>query len=123
MADSPDTLMKEFVDAFVAGDLDAIVDLYDEDATYAVSSMEIVAHGRDEIRKAYEGLLAMGKVIGMDIESRDVLESGDLAATHMTGTLHLRFAGADEDMAMPIRGTEVMRKGADGQWRYVIDDV
>jgi uncharacterized protein (TIGR02246 family) len=105
--------------AFLAGDADAIAELYEEDAIFAAPSMEIVARGRPAIREAWAAIVARGKADAVDIIERDEQIVGDIAYAHQHGVIHGRFDGEPADL--PFRTTEVMRRGADGTWRYVVD--
>ena len=106
--------------AFLAGDADAIAELYAEDAVFAMPSAEIFAKGRPAIREAWVALGALGDVEAVDIIERDETVVGDVAYAHQHGVIR----GTDPEgqpMEIPFRTTEVMRRGADGTWRYVID--
>ncbi|MEY2461025.1 MAG: hypothetical protein QOG30_2855 [Acidimicrobiaceae bacterium] len=105
--------------AFLAGDADAIADLYEEDATLALPSMEILARGRGAIREAWAGLIALGPVHSIDVDEHDQTIVGDVAYAHLAGVMHGEMGG--EKVDIPFRATEVQRRGADGTWRYVID--
>jgi uncharacterized protein (TIGR02246 family) len=105
--------------AYLAGDADALAALYDDDAIFVMPSMEIVAKGRDAIRGAWAGLIAMGSAQEIEITERDEVISGDVAYAHQTGVIRGEMGG--ERVEIPFRTTEVMRRGADGTWRYVID--
>ena len=105
--------------AFIAGDLDGIMEVYEDDAVFVMPSMDIVARGTAEIRAAWAGLLAMGSVESIDIIERDERIDGNTAYAHQHGVLKAEMGG--ESVEIPFRATEVMRRGADGNWRYVID--
>ena len=105
--------------AYLAGDADAIADLYEDDAIFVMPSMDIVATGRDAIRNAWAGMLALGESDSIEIIERDEQIVGDVAYAHQHGVIRGRIGGEPADV--PFRTTEVMRRGADGSWRYVID--
>jgi len=121
MADTPEELVQEFRAAFLTGDSDAIVDCYEDDAIYVMASMGVVAEGKDAIREAWAGMVALGQAIDFKIASRAVKVDGDLAYAHLTGTVLIKWAETGQEDTMDIRATEVMHRGVDGQWRYVID--
>jgi len=57
----------------------------------------------------------------IDATTRKVVQVGDLALTFGDWTLHARDAdGTAHDVTG--RSTELLRRQADGTWRYVIDD-
>lgn len=105
--------------AFLAGDAGAIADLYEDDAVFVSASVEIVARGREAIREAWSGIIAMGKAEDVEIIERDEQIVGDVAYAHQHGVIRAEMGG--ERVEIPFRTTEVMRRGADGTWRYVID--
>ena len=105
--------------AFLAGDVDALIELYEDDAVFVMPSMEIVAKGKVEIRAAWAGLIALGSVDSIDIIERDEHIDGNTAYAHQHGVLKGEMGG--EPVEIPFRATEVMRRGTDGSWRYVID--
>jgi uncharacterized protein (TIGR02246 family) len=105
--------------AFVAGDADAIAELYEDDAIFVMPSMDIVAKGRNAIRDAWAGMIAMGQADSVEILERDEHVVGDVAYAHQHGVIRGEMGG--EQVEIPFRTTEVMRRGSDGTWRYVID--
>jgi len=121
MADTPEAFLDEFMDAFVRGDAAALKALYRDDARLISPAAGVDAHGRAEIDAAWDALVQAGTVHRFEVLSREVTVTGDYAICHMRSVLHGRWAGADEDVALPLRSTEVLRRGDDGQWRYLID--
>ena len=105
--------------ALLAGDADGIADLYADDAIFVSASMDIVARGRDAIREAWAGIIAMGTANDVEITERDEVIEGDVAYAHQYGVIHGDMGG--ELVEIPFRTTEVMRRSSDGTWRYVID--
>jgi uncharacterized protein (TIGR02246 family) len=105
--------------AFLAGDANGIADLYEDDAIFVSASMDIVAKGRDAIRDAWAGIIAMGTADDVEITERTEEIAGDVAYAHQYGVIRGEMGG--ERVEIQFRTTEVMRRGADGTWRYVID--
>ena len=105
--------------AMLAGDADAIGELYEEDAVLLVPSMDIIARGRNEIRDAWAGLIAMGKMDSIEVSEDDQTIVGDIAYAMVAGVMKGEMGG--EPAEIPFRATEVQRRGADGTWRYVLD--
>lgn len=105
-------LHDSFVKAFNAGDLDAIVALYDDDCVFAAQPGQYV-RGKAAIRSAITPFLQPG--IRMEFKTVFVIENGELALMSGDWTL----TGGPE----PINGrtSEVARRGADGVWRYYLD--
>jgi uncharacterized protein (TIGR02246 family) len=121
MADTPEALIEEFKAGFLTGDADAMADCYEDDAILVMASMGLVAEGKQAIRDTWAGMAAMGQPMDLEIRSRDVQVSGDLAYAHLIGTALVKSAETGNEDTMDIRATEVMHRGVDGQWRYVID--
>ena len=99
-------------DAFNAGDTDALVALYEEDAAMATPDGTFV-YGRDAIREQWSGFVALGGNIQMT--TRYAVIVGDTALL----SNDWRFTGAG--MELSSRTAEVARRQPDGTWKYVID--
>ena len=121
MSDTPEAFLDEFIDAFVRGDAAVLKGLYRDDARMISPAAGVDAHGRTEIDAAWEALVKAGTVHRFEVVSREVTVAGDYAICHMRSVIHGRWAGADEDVAIPLRSTEVLQRGEDRQWRYLID--
>ena len=118
MADSIG-IIEAWQKGMLAGDLEAIVDLYEDDAVLVLSSLGVAVKGTDAIRAAWADVLAMGETLAIDIAERDEVVVGDHAYAHQHGTMRVRIGGDEANIA--FRATEVMHRGADGTWRYVVD--
>jgi ketosteroid isomerase-like protein len=102
----PEDLSRLIVERLNAGNVDGLVALYEPDAVLALPDGQ-VATGSDEIRRAYERLLADRPEFGPGIQ-RPTLHSGDLALT-------------SSRLANGVATVEVARRQADGTWLWVID--
>jgi uncharacterized protein (TIGR02246 family) len=105
--------------AMLAGDADAIGDLYEDDAVLLLPSMEIEARGKPAIRDAWAGLIALGKIDAIDVSEHTQTIVGDVAYAIVGGVMKGEMGG--EAVEIPFQATEVQRRGADGTWRYVLD--
>ena len=105
--------------AMLAGDADAIGELYADDAVLLIPSMEIEARGKKNIRDAWAGLLAAGRVDSIDVSEHDQTIAGDVAYSVVAGVMKGEMGG--EPVEIPFQATEVQRRGPDGTWRYVVD--
>jgi uncharacterized protein (TIGR02246 family) len=103
----PEDITRKFVDAVNAGDIDALVDLYEPDAIIAFPPGRIT-QGHEAIRALYEQMLADQPHFEYE-EPLTTLISGDLA---LTATPAQDAAG--------VRA-QVVRRQSDGTWRRVID--
>jgi uncharacterized protein (TIGR02246 family) len=117
-ATSPDQIHRLFEEAFNAADSDALMELYEPDATL-VAQPGSVARGPDEIRAALGGFLALKGKITLD--TKLVLTVGDIA--YLANTWSLEGTGADgQPVTLGATTAEVAHRGDDGNWRYVIDN-
>ncbi|MEY2422271.1 MAG: hypothetical protein QOI95_2338 [Acidimicrobiaceae bacterium] len=98
--------------AFNAGDVDALVGLYEPDAW--LFGPEGPVQGLDAIRAVWAGFVEFGGQLQMT--TRYVVQHGEIAMLSNEWTLTIDGA--------PVSATtaEVARKQSDGSWRYVIDN-
>ena len=102
-----------------AGDLDAILELYEAEAKMVPEAGKDPVMGPAAIRELFQGFLALNPTITVD--TAGVIESGDLALLY--SKWHLTGTGPDgEPVEVSGNGIEVVRRQSDGSWRYVIDD-
>lgn len=99
--------------AFNAGDVDALVALYEADAIMGTPDGSFV-RGLEAIREQWAGFVALNGRITM--ETRHAVEVGDLAL--LRNDWHF-VAG---EMEFSSQTAEVARRQGDGAWRYVIDN-
>jgi ketosteroid isomerase-like protein len=102
----PEDLSRFIVERLNAGDVDGLVALYEPDAVLALPDGR-VATGSQEIRRAYEQLLADRPEFAPG-EQQPTLRNGDLALT----SVRLPDGGAT---------VEVARRQPDGTWLWVMD--
>ena len=103
-----------FESLFNAGDLDALVALYEPDAILNASADGAV-QGNDAIRTALQGFLGVGGK--MSIATKSVFERPDgIALTHGEWVL----SGGTVDLSG--KTAEVLRRQPDGRWLYIIDN-
>lgn len=98
--------------AFNAGDVDALVDLYEKGARMAAPGGTTV-EGHDAIREQWAAILAMGGE--MRLATDFVIEAGDIALLRNTWTW------SNGDAEMSAHTAEVVRRQPDGSWLYAID--
>ncbi|MBV6430999.1 MAG: hypothetical protein IANPNBLG_01121 [Bryobacteraceae bacterium] len=110
-----DKLHSAFTTAFNAGDVEALMDLYESDATLVPSPGKTVS-GSDAIREALTAFLGMKLTIEMGPQS--VLTGGTNLAVFRNPWQLKRGS----EVAMSGQAIEVARRGAGGVWRFVIDN-
>jgi ketosteroid isomerase-like protein len=106
-AAEPEELGRLFVERANAGDLEGLVDIYEEGAVLAFPPGE-VSVGHEEIRRAYADLLAARPRFAPG-EPQPALGRGDLALTST------KLAGGGQTV-------EVARRQPGGPWRWAIDN-
>jgi len=115
---TPEQVLESIVDGINAGNLDGLMPLYESEAAFATQPGSL-AHGGPGVRQALSGFISMkGK---LDLEVTRVLEVGDLAL--VTGSWSFDGTGADgEPVRLAASNADVLRRQADGTWRFVIDN-
>jgi uncharacterized protein (TIGR02246 family) len=118
-ASEPEQMHRLFEEAFNAGDLEALMALYEPDATL-VPQPGAVAEGPDAIRGSLRWFLDRGGRITLD--TKLVLRVGDLA--YLSNRWSLTGATMPDGSPAELGAVtaEVARRQADGSWLYVIDN-
>jgi uncharacterized protein (TIGR02246 family) len=109
---------EAFQDVVNAGDLEAVVSAYEADAIFVVNPGQI-AIGRDEIRKAFAGLMELKPTLELKVKS--LHQVGDIALA----IYELSLEGKDpEGNSVNLEGhaAVVLRRQPDGRWLLVIDN-
>lgn len=107
-------------EALARKDLDAVLELFEPDAVLVDPDSGTPLRGHTEIREGVAAMLDGGAEL-LDAGAPTVLVSGDVAL--VLSTWAMRATGPDgEPQRVSGTATDVMRRGADGGWRYVIDN-
>ncbi|MEV0258789.1 nuclear transport factor 2 family protein [Streptomyces sp. NPDC050732] len=106
----PEDVPAAFAARFNSGDAQAVRELYEEAAAFVPES-GVAVHGSAGIAAANAPFLALGLPIA--VRPRHVHVSGDVALLVVDWEIGTGEAGST--------ATDVVRRGADGFWRYVID--
>jgi uncharacterized protein (TIGR02246 family) len=115
---TPEQVLEAVVDAINTGNLDALLPLYESPAAFATEPGRL-AHGAAGIREALDGFISMKGTL--DLEVTRVLEVDDLAL--VVGAWSFDGTGPDgEPVRLEARNADVLRRQADGSWRFVIDN-
>ena len=115
---TPKQVLESIVEGINTGNFDMLMALYEPKAAFATQPGNL-AHGMPGIREALGGFVAMkGK---LDLEVTRVLEVGDLAL--VIGVWSFAGTGPDgEPVKLAAKNADVLRRQADGSWRFVIDN-
>jgi uncharacterized protein (TIGR02246 family) len=115
---TPEQVLQSIVDGINAGNLDALMTLYEPEAAFATQPGSL-AHGLPGVKGALAGFVSMkGK---LDLKVTRVLESSDLALVITVWS----FTGTGPDgqpVNLATKSADVLRRQADGSWRLVIDN-
>ena len=116
--DTPGGTVEHFSALLGAGRLEALMELYDEDATFVPEPGRVVS-GRGSIRAELEQLVALGPSMSGNVER--VLRAGDTALVAYRWQMH-----ATAPDGSPVRqgglSADVLRRRPDGSWGVLIDD-
>ena len=118
-AQNPEQLGLLFAERIGAGDLEGLLELYEENAAL-VGPDGATGSGKEAIGERLQGLLAMAPQIEAG-ESRAIL-AGDIVL--LSSRWRITFGAGEEggQAGFEAKSTEVARRQTDGSWRYVIDD-
>ena len=116
--ETPEQVLEAVVEGINTGNFEMLMALYEPEAAFATQPGRL-AHGLGGIRDALGGFVAMnGK---LDLEVSRVLEVGDLAL--VVGEWSFTGTGPDgEPVKLAAKNADVLRRQADGSWRFVIDN-
>ena len=118
-ATEPEQIHGLFEQAFNAGDLDALMALYEPDAAL-VPQPGMVAEGSAAIRDSLRWFLDRGGQIMLD--TKLVLRVGDLAFLSNRWSLTGGTMPDGSPAELGATTAEVARRQPDGNWLYVIDN-
>jgi len=118
IARSPAEADRLFAQAFSAGDLDALVSLYEPDAVLVPQPGQTVK-GRQAIREALQGFLSLCGEFRLEVKS--AVENGDLALVRSDWRLSGTAPGGCM-IDLSGQAVEVLRRQPDGSWLYIIDN-
>jgi uncharacterized protein (TIGR02246 family) len=118
-AQTPEECDRLFAQHLNAGDIDALVDLYEPDGRLVQRDGRL-ASGMAAIRAIFERVIAGKPHIAVQI-AKVVSNDRDLAIVYSDWRLVMHDDGgrANETAGKAI---EVMRRQSDGSWRFALDD-
>jgi len=112
-AHEPAEASRLFESLFAAGDLEALMALYEDDAVFPTPHG--ISTGQVAIRATLKAYLDSGAKLAFG-ESL-VFVAGDLALMHTPWTMTMPDGSSPEGAT-----AEVVRRQGDGSWKYVIDN-
>jgi uncharacterized protein (TIGR02246 family) len=111
-------LHERLTSAINSGNVDAIVELYEDGATFVFAGAPVF--GKAAIKANFLEFLALSP--RFRIESSTALEGGGDLALLQTRWAWEGFGPTGFPMSMAGTAREVIRRGTDGNWRFAIDD-
>ena len=115
---TPEQVLESIVSGINSGDLESLMPLYESEAAFAKQPGEL-APGVPGVREALSGFISMNGTLDLDVTR--VLEADDLAL--VIGVWSFDGTGPDgEPVHLEARNADVLRRQADGTWRFVIDN-
>ena len=115
---SPEQVLESIVNGINSGDLDSLMHLYESRAAFATQPGTL-SHGPAGVRQALGGFISMKGTLALEVTR--VLEVDDLA--FVAGVWSFDGTGLDGDAVhLEARNADVLRRQADGSWRFVIDN-
>jgi uncharacterized protein (TIGR02246 family) len=117
-ANSPEEVYELFTRHFSAGNLEAILSLYEPGATMLPMGAPQVI-GLEGLRRAFTEFLAPKPKL--DLKIKKVIQTGDLALVLAAWTLKETDPDSGEPIERAGQTSDVVRRQPDGTWRLVID--
>jgi len=114
---TPEGLMSRFAERLNDGDLDGLVELYEPPAVFEPQP-GVIVRGHADIRAALCELLVLTPRLTSTI--LQVLEADDVALVVNEWALTGQAPDGTE-VSQAGRSTDVLRRGADGTWRVIVD--
>ena len=115
---TPEELLQSIVDGINTGNLEALMSLYEPEAAFAFQPGSL-AQGSTGVRESLAAFVAMKGTLYLKVTR--VLEAGGLA--FVAGVWSFTGTGPDgTPVTLTGRNGDVLRRQADGSWRFVIDN-
>jgi ketosteroid isomerase-like protein len=114
----PEDVIPSLVERFNARNLDAMMELYSPEAVFVANDGRVITD-----RREFAALFQHDMNLGVPLKAhvRHIFVGGDTAQI----VLDWAIDGTDADgKPVHVHGTasDIMRRGADGVWRYIIDN-
>lgn len=114
----PEDVIPSLVERFNSGDLDEMMELYSPEAVFVANDGRTITD-RNEFAALFQHDMNLG--VPLKVTVRHVFVGGDTAQIICDWAIH----GSDANgKLVHVHGTasDIMKRGADGVWRYIIDN-
>jgi len=109
-----------WADAFKRGDVDAVLELYEQAAVFVAQPGTPLVRGKDAVREVVRAFVAMGGTFNMD--STDSIEGDGVAVLYSRWTLEGASDADGNAIELAGQTTDVVRRQSDGTWLFAIDN-
>jgi ketosteroid isomerase-like protein len=120
MPDSPRAVHKAWERAYQDGDIDGLMDLYEDGSLLVTEPGGDVARGADAVRGALEQFLSMGA--DFRIEKTETLDGDDLAIAYSSWKMTGGTGPDGNPLDLAFTTGDVLRRQPDGSWLFVLDN-
>jgi uncharacterized protein (TIGR02246 family) len=114
----PEDWPRLFEQHLNAGDLDAVMVLYEPDARFVGRSGETVI-GRDRVREVLAGMIRTKTRLESRVVKAVTVDDIALLYTDFQGTM---LDASGQTVAIHHRAVEVLRRQPDGAWKLIVGD-
>ena len=114
----PDEAPRVCQDAFNAGDLDGLVNLFEPEAVVILGPNQVIT-GSGRIREMFAGFLEAAWRWEIKLISHHRV--GDIALNTVEHTLRKNSSDSEAE-TLRLRAAAVFRQQEDGSWRFIIDN-
>jgi uncharacterized protein (TIGR02246 family) len=115
----PEAIYQQFAQALNSGDTAALSALFEENAMIVPQPGQPPITGAQAIAGYWQACVGFQPQIQMELQS--AIQTGDIAL--LRNTWQTTVTGPDgKPISGSGRGIQVVRRQADGSWRYLVDD-
>jgi ketosteroid isomerase-like protein len=112
-----DTLLGK---AVTEGNLEGALSLYEPGAAFVADPSQPPVSGDAAMREALNGFIVLKGTLNVNVRKK--IESGDLALLYSEWTLSNGKGPDGSEVNLAGKGVEVVRRQADGSWKFVLDN-
>jgi ketosteroid isomerase-like protein len=114
----PEGVIPSLVERFTSGNVDAMMELYAPEAVFVAKDGRTITDRR-EIAAQFQRDMGLGLPLKTNV--RHVFIGGDTAQIIVDWSIDGTGPNG-EDIHLGGSASDIVRRGADGRWRYIIDN-